>query len=152
MKVYIVGAQVIQYQSFIVAFVNFFLVLAATYWACVTLVNWGKKNMHKQLVSSDFLADSVLIQTRECEYCLSKIPLDSKRCPKCTSFLSNLQQQYPSTNNQPGSNYQSVPTVDQEAQSPVNSLSENERQYIIQALSVLLTKGNNNSKASRDPP
>lgn len=141
----------IQYQSFIVAFVDFFLVLASTYWASVTLVNWGKKNLHNQQTSSDFLADSVLIQTRECEYCFSKIPHNSKRCPKCTSFLSNLpQQQYPTTNIQPDGKYQPVPTADPEAQTPASSLSENERQYIIQALSVLLTKGNNN-EAAREP-
>ena len=146
----------IQYQSFIVAFVNFFLILASTYWVCVTMINWGKKNLHKQHISGDFLADSVLIQTKECEYCLSKIPQDCKRCPKCTSFLSNLpqsQQQHLTTNNQFDGKYQSVPTVDPEAQIPTNSLSENERHYIIQALSALLTKGNNNTSNSlRDPP
>lgn len=152
----LIGAQVIQYQDFIVAFVNFFLVLSSAYWVCIALRRWGKKNLPVSNMSTiDLLnaSSSILVKRRTCDYCFSDIPEKCIRCPECTSFLPlpNVnQQQQLQTNNDLEIGINNKPSVilpiSSSTPSIPDELSDTDKQRILDALALLLSKPSNNNQ------
>lgn len=69
------GAATINYGLFINSVVNFLLVAVALFF-----VIKGVNSMHKP-------APAAAPDTKECPYCLTKVPVKATRCPACTSEL-----------------------------------------------------------------
>ena len=74
------GAAVIAYGSFINTIINF-LIIAAVLFIIIRLVNATIRRSQKQ-------AAEEAPATKECPFCISKIPLKATRCPNCTSQIS----------------------------------------------------------------
>jgi large conductance mechanosensitive channel len=72
------GSGVIKYGSFLNAVINFLIVAFAIF-----LVIKAYNQMRKPTPA--------VINTKECPYCLSTIPLGATRCPNCTSELTKAQ-------------------------------------------------------------
>ena len=70
------GAAVVSYGVFINTMIDFIIVAF-----CIFLLIKGMNSMKKKEVPAPALAPS----TKNCEYCLSAIPIKATRCPHCTS-------------------------------------------------------------------
>lgn len=69
------GAPTINYGLFINEFLNFLLILFVLFLIVRYMNRQRRKREHAPL------------DTKECPFCLSKIPLKATRCPNCTSQL-----------------------------------------------------------------
>jgi len=69
------GAPLINYGMFINSVIDFFIV-AFVIFLIIRQLNRFKKP-----------APTVVSQTKDCQYCLTQIPLQASRCPNCTSHL-----------------------------------------------------------------
>jgi large conductance mechanosensitive channel len=71
------GAPVLRYGVFINTVINF-IIIAIVIFFLVRLIQRLKRNEKKP----------VEVTTKDCPYCVSKIPLKATRCPNCTSQLN----------------------------------------------------------------
>ncbi len=70
------GAAVMSYGVFINTMIDFIIVAL-----CIFMLIKGMNSMKKKEAPAPALAPS----TKNCEYCLSAIPIKATRCPHCTS-------------------------------------------------------------------
>ncbi len=74
-----VGGGVIQYGEFINTVISFLLIAVSVFFLIVRPVNW--------LMERRKTETPVEPTTRDCPFCLSKIPIQATRCAFCTSTV-----------------------------------------------------------------
>ena len=74
-----IGGGVIQYGEFINTVISFLLIAVSVFFLIVRPVNW--------LMERRKTETPVEPTTRDCPYCLSKIPIQATRCAFCTSTV-----------------------------------------------------------------
>lgn len=75
------GDVVLTYGNFISSIINF-LIMAFVVFILVRSVNKAAEKFKKK-------EEEKPVDTKDCPYCVSKIPLAATRCPNCTSILED---------------------------------------------------------------
>jgi large conductance mechanosensitive channel len=69
------GAPILKYGLFVNTLIEFFIIAFVIFIVVKNINNLRKKEAEKEP------------ETKECQYCLSSIPIKATRCPNCTSEL-----------------------------------------------------------------
>lgn len=72
-----IGGGEIAYGDFLNQLISFLLIAVSVYFFIVRPVNWLMERRKTETTVEE--------STRECPFCISKIPLQATRCPFCTS-------------------------------------------------------------------
>ena len=80
------GAQVLRWQQFLTSLLSFIMVITSVMWIVRGLQAW-KRGEDKE--AADARLDSLLSHTKECAFCLERIPQQARRCKFCTSMVDH---------------------------------------------------------------